>query len=195
MWTRGLAALLFALCALLAPARVSAFAGSEPGAFDPSANRVERVLVEGGTGLAGALAGGLAGGGLALGVCLAFDLGGREWGCMVPSLLGTAVGVFVGTGLGVYLGGRYIEDANGALWATYLGTAGGALIAVGFQYLLHEAGVEGDLLKIASGILFVVGGSVLGYELTTSAVLPDPVTGRSGLRTVPTAPVFFSVAF
>jgi len=124
-----------------------------------------RILAETGAGLLTgtglAVAGGLVGNEL----CRAGIIGSLNSGGWFPCLAELVIGGFVGAGLGSSLGvfwGGEVTGGNGKLYGPLLGLASGFLTGVLASVLF---GVSNAWYAVA--LPFMLGGSILGYELTT----------------------------
>ncbi len=144
-----------------APLRLS----EEPLATPPARSRpptVLRVLAEAGLGLA--IGTGLGGAGVVVGNKLCVEgLVGSPGGfipCFTEVTGGAFVGGSLGIPLGVFLGGE-LAGGDGRLYAPFLGMASGiaasALVGIALGNIYYAALVV---------MPFVLGGSLLGYELS-----------------------------
>lgn len=165
-----------------APRRRSLAVAQPLSASDPvRSDRASRVIIEGlggfGLGLGGALLGGLTG------LLLA---GGSDSGFISDSVvyaaMGASLGFFVGVPMGVVLSGGARGGDGGAGW-TVLGMLGGTLTAGLLSYGLSNVSSSGSaglgtLLGLAD-LTLIVGGAVLGYELSCTPAGPRSTTRES----------------
>lgn len=132
--------------------------------FDPSEDRAGRIALEAGGGVVGAVAGGVAGGTIGC----ALDDGGGMMGCLGPAMLGMVAGAWVGNVHGV-VGAGALAGANGSYGWTWVGALGGLATGLGTIALTVDLdGAPQIIGMILGAVVLPIGGTVAGYELSTS---------------------------
>jgi hypothetical protein len=141
--------------------------GDDVGARQPERPRTPRglrILAETGAGLL--TSGGLGAAGFLVSNQLCqmgmFGPTGGSWSCLGEVVIGSFLGVGLGLPLGVFWGGE-VTGGNGKLYGPLLGMLAG--VAAGVLVSVALDTYSGFFLL---ALPFMLGGSIVGYELTTS---------------------------
>jgi len=134
-----------------------------------------RLLAEAGVGVATGLGLGLAGSLAGAGLCATGIFGpqGDYFPCFGAAGIGALVGVGIGLPLGVFWGGK-ANGGDGTLFGSMLGMASGVGASVVLSVMLGDFTPAHFLL-----IPFVVGCTLLGYELSGNGVLAPEAPGTA----------------
>jgi hypothetical protein len=146
-------------------------------------DRGERVVVESLTGVAGTGIGLLAGG-LFGAVALPGNRGSfGNWGSIY--MFG-AIGGAIGSVTGVYVGGNAFEGSNGKFYGLVAGELIGIGAAIGSGFIIAaNLKTEQTWLLITTISVLIIGGTVIGYELTQTQSQPAAMQQASPFTVAP----------
>ncbi len=139
----------------------------------------DTVAVQALGGVAGAGVGALAGGLLAAAIVRQNPSDG--FGDAVGVALGFVAGGALGTGAGVWGVGEWLGGDGGLSWTLLGGTVG---TITGFVVGGSLSAESGSIwVPLSTGLLFGVGGAVIGYHLSASEPVPVPTAALLRLDT------------